>query len=37
MKLYSTVVLLFLVPFLASAQSKDEQAIRKVLQTQTQA
>jgi len=37
MKLYSTVVLLFLVPILAAAQNKDEQAIRKVLQTQTEA
>ena len=37
MKLYSTVVLLLLVPILATAQNKDEQAIRKVLQTQTAA
>ena len=37
MKLYSTVLLLFLVPILSAAQSKDEQAILKVLQTQTEA
>ncbi len=37
MKLHSTVLLLFLVPLLTAAQSKDEQAIRKVLQIQTEA
>ena len=37
MKFFTIVLLTCIAPFLSAAQSKDEQAVRKVLQTQTEA
>ena len=37
MRFYSIFLLVLLIPFASNGQSKDEQAIRKVLQTQTEA